>query len=296
VDAVLSQRAVEAHVARPLKLSVADAAHGIRQVANVNMARAIRAVTVERGKDPRDLALMAFGGGGPLHAVDVARLLGIRRVLISPVSGVFSAAGMLAAEAVHEFIRPLLAPLVTVPESTVRDAQEGMALDGRAALAGEGYGESAVQLRYAADVRYIGQSSQLTVHMPPGPYDAAALHTAFERLYRETFGYVAEGEPVELVNLRLSAIGTAASRLNFGGLRLEARALAGESGERLVSFARGEPLVTARLLPRAVVEQGAVAGPAIIESYDTTIVVPPGYTARAAGAGCIAIEMEETDA
>ena len=296
VDAVLSQRAVEAHVARPLKLSVADAAHGIRQVANVNMARAIRAVTVERGKDPRDLALMAFGGGGPLHAVDVARLLGIRRVLISPVSGVFSAAGMLAAEAVHEFIRPLLAPLVTVPESTVRDAQEGMALDGRAALAGEGYGESAVQLRYAADVRYIGQSSQLTVHMPPGPYDAAVLHTAFERLYRETFGYVAEDEPVELVNLRLSAIGTAASRLNFGGLRLEARALAGESGERLVSFARGEPLVTARLLPRAVVEQGAVAGPAIIESYDTTIVVPPGCTARAAGAGCIAIEMEETDA
>ena len=171
-----------------------------------------------------------------------------------------------------------------------------MALDGRAALAGEGYGESAVQLRYAADVRYIGQSSQLTVHMPPGPYDAAALHTAFERLYRETFGYVAEGEPVELVNLRLSAIGTAASRLNFGGLRFDTRALAGESGERLVSFARGEPLVTARLLPRAVVEQGAVAGPAIIESYDTTIVVPPGCTARAAGAGCIAIEMEETDA
>ena len=296
VDAVLSQRAVETHVARPLKLSVEDAAHGIRQVANVNMARAIRAVTVERGKDPRDLALMAFGGGGPLHAVDVARLLGIRRVLISPVSGVFSAAGMLAAEAVHEFIRPLLAPLVTVPESTVREAQGGMALDGRAALAGEGYGESAVQLRYAADVRYIGQSSQLTVQMPPGPYDAAALHAAFERLYRETFGYVAEGEQVELVNLRLSAIGTATSRLNFGGLQLHARAVAGETGVRLVSFARGEPLVTARLLPRAVVEQGAVAGPAIIESYDTTIVVPPGCTARGAGAGCIAIEMEETDA
>lgn len=89
VDASLSHRAVEMHIARPLKLSVEDAAHGIRQVANVNMARAIRAVTVERGKDPRDLALMAFGGGGPLHAVDVARLLGIKRVLISPVSGVF---------------------------------------------------------------------------------------------------------------------------------------------------------------------------------------------------------------
>ena len=259
------------------------------------MARAIRAVTVERGKDPRDLALMAFGGGGPLHAVDVARLLGINRVLISPVSGVFSAAGMLAAEAIHEFIRPLLAPLAVVKERTVREALESMAAEGRAALAVEGYGEGAVQFRYAADIRYLGQSSQLTVPMPPGPYDETMLHAAFERLYRETFGYIAEGEPVELANLRLSAIGTAASRLDFTRLSLNSHALAGESGERLVSFARGEPRIKARLLPRAAVEHGPVAGPAIIESYDTTIVVPPGCTARAAGAGCIAIDMEETD-
>jgi N-methylhydantoinase A len=171
-----------------------------------------------------------------------------------------------------------------------------MATDGRAALAVEGYSEGAVQLRYAADVRYLGQSSQLTVLMQHGAYDEAALHGAFEKLYRETFGYIAEGEPVELVNLRLSAVGTDASRLNFAGLRLDARALAGESGERLVSFARGEQRAKARLLPRAAVESAPIAGPAIIESYDTTIVVPPGCTARPADAGCIAIEMEETDA
>jgi N-methylhydantoinase A len=298
VDAALSRRAVEARVARPLGLPLEDAAHGIRQVANVNMARAIRAVTVERGKDPRDMALMAFGGGGPLHAVDVARLLGIRKVLISPVSGVFSAAGMLAAEAVHEFIRPLLAPLATVAESTARDALDSMAADGRAALAIEGYDAASVQLRYAADVRYLGQSSQLTVPMPHGPFDAEKLHAAFERLYGETFGYVADGEPVELVNLRLSAVGTAANRVDFASLSLDARALAGESGERRVSFGRGEAPVSARLLPRAAVELAPVSGPAIIESYDTTIVVPPGCTARAAGAGCITIEMEleESDA
>src|SRR5262245_2001178 len=296
VDASLSERAVETHVARPLKLSIEDAAHGIRQVANVNMARAIRAVTVERGKDPRDLALMAFGGGGPLHAVDVARLLGIRRVLISPISGVFSAAGMLAAEAVHEFIHPMLAPLAAVKEGAGWQALESMAAEGRAALAGEGYANHAVQLRAAADVRYLGQSSQLTVPIPPGPYDAKALHRAFERLYRDTFGYAAEGEPVELVNLRLSAIGTAVSRLDFGVLHLHARALAGETGERLVSFARGEPRVRARLTSRAALEHGPIAGPAIVESYDTTIVVPPGCTARGDGGGCIAIEMEATNA
>ena len=295
VDANLARRAVEDHVARPLGLTVEDAAHGIRQVANVNMARAIRAVTIERGKDPRDLALMAFGGGGPLHAIDVAQLLGIRRVLISPISGVFSAAGMLAAESVHEFVRPLLVPLFAVSAHLVQDALEAMAHEGRIALAGEGYDQSAVQYRYAADVRYSGQSSQLTVPISDEAYDADGLCAMFERVYFETFGYMAKGEPIELVNLRLSAIGTAAGRLAFGDLRLDARALAGESGERPVSFGRGLQRTLTRLVSRAAVEQGAIAGPAIIESYDTTVVVPPNCTARAAGCGCIAIDMGVSD-
>ena len=101
-----------------------------------------------RGKDPRDLALMAFGGGGPLHAVEVARLLGIRRVLISPVSGVFSAAGMLAAEAVHEFIRPLLAPLAEVDDTTVKKALDG--IDSIAALT------AAVPVIFAVLLGYFG--------------------------------------------------------------------------------------------------------------------------------------------
>jgi N-methylhydantoinase A len=253
-------------------------------------------VTVERGKDPRHLALMAFGGGGPLHAVDVARLLGMRRVLISPVSGVFSAAGMLAAEAVHEFVRPILASLAGADPLAVQNVMESLAADGHAALAGEGYDKAAIELRFAADMRYAGQSSQLMVQMRSGYYDAAALHADFERLYSETFGYVAAGEAVEIVNVRLSAIGKAATRLDFRRLSLDARALAGESGERMVSFSRGTQRVATRLVPRVAVENAAVAGPAIIESYDTTIVVPPGCTAFAAGSGCIAIEMGEADA
>jgi N-methylhydantoinase A len=295
VNATLSKRAVEEHVARPLQLSVDDAAHGIRQVANVNMARAIRAVTVERGKDPRDMVLMAFGGGGPLHAVNVARLLGIHRVLITPVSGVFAAAGMLAAETVHEFVHPILIPFVDVAETFVQNLLGDMVDDGRAALASEGYDEDAVEFRFAADIRYLGQSSQLMIQMPSESYAAADLRAAFERSYRETFGYIADGEPLELVNLRLSAIGKAESRLEFGTLNLDSRALAAEKGERLVSFGRGAPRIPVRVLPRAVAQATDVAGPAIIESYDTTIVVPPGCTARPAGAGCIAIEIEEMD-
>ncbi|WP_431305613.1 hydantoinase/oxoprolinase family protein [Sediminicoccus sp. BL-A-41-H5] len=294
VDAALSRAAIATRVADPLKLTVEEAAHGIRQVANVNMARAIRAVTVERGKDPRDLALMAFGGGGPLHAVDVARLLGIRRVLISPVAGVFSAAGMLAAEAVHEFVHPLLKPLAQVTPAELTAAREEMARAGHAALAHEGYAAETVELRFAADLRYSGQSSQLTV--PVSDFAAGALHAGFERLYGETFGYTAAGEAVELVNLRLSAIGRAEGRIDFPSLSLDARALAGAVGERLVSFARGQPPVATRLLPRAALSDGPVHGPAILESYDTTIIVPPGCTARAAGSGTVVIEMEATDA
>jgi N-methylhydantoinase A len=170
-----------------------------------------------------------------------------------------------------------------------------MAVAGSAALAGEGYDSAAVQLRYAADMRYLGQSSQLTVQIRDGCYEAAALLAGFEKLYFETFGYIAEGEPVELVNLRLSAVGKAASRLDFNRLILDPRALAGESGERLVSFSRGAPRIATRLVARAAVEEGPIAGPAIVESYDTTILVPPHCTARAAGAGCIAIEMEARD-
>ncbi|UPY38741.1 hydantoinase/oxoprolinase family protein [Sediminicoccus sp. KRV36] len=294
VDAELSRAAIATRIAAPLRLSVEEAAHGIRQIANVNMARAIRAVTVERGKDPRDLALMAFGGGGPLHAVDVARLLGIRRVLISPVAGVFSAAGMLAAEAVHEFVHPLLMPLAQVTAAQLEAARQGLAQGGHAALAHEGYAAETVELRFAADLRYAGQSSQLTV--PLRDFAAGALHAGFERLYGETFGYTSPGEAVELVNLRLSAIGRADGRIDFPSLSLDARALAGAEGERLVSFARGEAPVPTRLLPRAALADGPVQGPAILESYDTTIIVPPGCTARAAGSGTVVIDMEPADA
>ncbi len=291
VDAGLSRAAIAARIAGPLGISVEEAAHGIRQVANVNMARAIRAVTVERGKDPRDLALMAFGGGGPLHAVDVARLLGIKRVLISPVAGVFSAAGMLAAEAVHEFVDPLLMPLAEVAPARIAAAQDALAIQGRAALAHEGYAADAVELRFAADLRYAGQSSQLTV-----PFEAGDLRASFERVYGETFGYTAAGAAVELVNLRLSAIGRAAGRIDFPSLSLEASALAGATGERMVSFARGAPPIATRLLPRAALSAGPVPGPAILESYDTTIIIPPGCVAASIGSGCVAIDMGEADA
>jgi N-methylhydantoinase A len=294
VDPAAAQAAVAQHVGTPLGLSTLDAAHGIRHIANVNMARAIRAVTVERGRDPRDMTLVAFGGSGPTHAVDVARLLGTRRVIVPVMAGVFSAAGMLAADAEHDFLRAVTSRLEASDPAQLEAVAAALRQQGRAALAAEGYDASAVSMVLKADLRFVGQSSELTIAMGEGAIDRAALDAlrlAFLQAYRETFGYAAD-EPVELVNLRVSARGHRDDRLAFDGLQVDRAALAGTRGERLASFARGAPAVATPVLARADLGTTERPGPFIIESYDTTIVVPPAVRVRADAVGNLLLELD----
>lgn len=293
VNPALAAQAIQTHVAGPLGIGLTAAAHGIRAVANAGMARAIRAVTVERGRDPREMALMAFGGGGPLHAVDLARILGITHVVVAPMSGVFSAAGMLAADVEHSLVRALLLPLDTAAQGAVQAALDALLAEGRRDLAGEGYACGSIVLRLAADVRYLGQSSELTVSLPGAVFDPAArqaLGESFRTAYAAIFGYRSD-DPLELVNLRLTAVGIAPGRLSFDTLRLSGAALYGQTGRRAAWFTAGTPAVDALLLPRSAIGPERVHGPAIIESYDTTIALPPGATARAGTAGAILIEV-----
>jgi len=296
VDIDLARRAVSRHVAAPLGLSLIDAAHGIREVANVNMARAIRAVTIERGRDPRDMTLAAFGGSGPVHAVEVARLLGVRRVICPVMAGVFCSAGMLAADAERDFMRAVLRPLDAVPAARLQGLYDELLEQGRATLAGEGYAAADVSFVLKADLRYAGQSSDLSIVVGQGraaAIDAGVLERLrddFQRTYRETFGY-SNDEPLELVNLRVLARGHRQDRLSFAGIRVDQGALAGEQGMRMASFARGEALIPTPVIPRSEVAATPRAGPLVIESYDTTIVVPPGCTARADEAGNVIIEI-----
>ncbi len=294
VDPAAAQAAVARDVGAPLGLSALDAAHGIRHIANVNMARAIRAVTVERGRDPRDMTLVAFGGSGPTHAVDVARLLGTRRVIVPVMAGVFSAGGMLAADAEHDFLRAATCRLESADAAQLEAVAAALRAQGREALAAEGYGAEAVSMVLKADLRFVGQSSELTLALRDGAVDRTALNAlraAFLVAYRETFGYAAD-EPVELVNLRLSARGHRGDRLAFDALRVDAAALAGSAGERLASFARGAPPVTTPVIARSEIGARKRAGPLIIESYDTTIVVPPGAGARADAVGNVLLELD----
>jgi N-methylhydantoinase A len=293
VDPRLSREAVQEHIAAPLQLDLTQAAHGIRRVANVNMARAMRAVTIERGRDPRDMTMIAFGGGGPLHAVDVARLLGVKRVIAPVMAGVFCSAGMLSADAEHCFVKAVLRPLADCDGASVQAAIDALCRQGREVLGSEGYGSHAVDIQVSADLRYLGQSSELTVPLAGAFADAAvqaALARDFNVMYERTFGYSSE-EPLELVNVRIFAYGRSAQRLDFAKSGVDGSALAGVSGERYVSFDPDtEPCLT-RLMPRSEMTAKPLSGPLIIESYDTTIVVPPDARACADAIGNIIIEL-----
>jgi N-methylhydantoinase A len=285
--------AIRKHIAEPLKLSVEEAAHGVRQIANVSMARAIRSVTVERGRDPRDMTIIAFGGGGPLHAVDVARILGVKRVIAPVMSGVFSAAGMLTADVEHNFVRSALRRLGDATPQWLSTLQEELAHEGRETLAEEGYHGDRAELRFALDLRYIGQSSELTIPIDESLAESGKFADLAERFYAEynaTYGYVTD-EPIEIAALRLTAIGKA-PRLEFRSATVDTAATRGLSGTRLVSFERGQPATPTRLIARGDVTSEVQAGPAVIESYDTTIVVPPGATFSADEIGNIVIDIE----
>jgi N-methylhydantoinase A len=289
LEAGRAHEAIARDVARPLGLSVLEAAHGIREVANANMARAIRAVTIERGRDPRDYTLIAFGGSGPVHAVDVARALEIRRVLVPISPGVFTAVGMLASELQHHFVRAHAGPLAALDRTAATAALEAMAREARALLASEGYAADAVMLACAADLRYEGQGSELTVALPNPQLDdtaVAALISGFRTEYAATYGYATD-EPLELVNLRLVAAAASSDRLDFRALRVAARPTA--AGRRPVVFGRGAPAVDTPVCPRESVS--TLEGPAIIEAYDSTVVLPPGSSAAADAGGNLVISV-----
>ena len=287
----LAVAAIERVVAKPLGLDVMAAAHGIRAVANATMARAIRSVTVERGRDPRDLALVAFGGNGGGHAAEIAGLLGITRVIVPPLAGVFSALGMLAADVEHTFVRTLLVRLDRLEVSDLSAAMSALAGEARRRLEADGYGGAAAELVWLAELRYEGQASELAVPFTDDPGMTSRMATDFARAYRETYGYV-DHSAVELVKVRLIGRGLRSRRLSFEGLVVAERASAARAATRSVSFARGQPPRSTPVIGRGDLAAEPRPGPLLIEEFDSTILVPPGSRVSRNAWGCVVIELE----
>jgi len=274
IDKDKAARAITTHIAEPLGITLAEAAHGIRAVANAAMGRAVRAVTVERGRDPRDLALVAMGGNGGIHAIDLARQLGIGRVIVPPLSGVFSAVGMLAADIEHTHLRTILVPLGDVTASDLASWMEALADDIRARLARDGYSGERVELIWQADLRHEGQATELTVAFPSGAEARRSMRERFLAEYLKTYGYRDE-TAIELVKIRLIGRGLRAQRLDFAAMHVTERAAGNGSGSRAVSFGRDQSFTDTPILTRASIDGKARPGPLIIDEFDATIVVPP---------------------
>jgi N-methylhydantoinase A len=283
---------LDEHVAQPLGIGVVEAAHGIRSVANALMARAIRAVTVERGRDPRDLALVAIGGNGGGHAVDIARQLGISHVLVPALSGVFSAVGMLAADVEHTLVTTMLAPLGQLQPATLEAAMAHLRQAGEERLAADGYAPARRQFVWSAELRYEGQASELPVAFEdPRP---ELLARDFTAAYRALYGYDDDSD-IELVRLRLVARGLRDKRLDFADVRFEELPSAMHQESRAVAAQRGHPPVTMPVVARAVLGETPRPGPFIVEEFDATIVVPAGARARRDAAGTVHIEVGASD-
>ena len=266
--------AIERHIAAPLGLSWQRAAQGILQIATANIVRAIRAMSVERGHDPRHMTLIAFGGAGPLHAVDVARALDIPRVLIPYYSGVFSAHGILSVDIAYDAQRTWLRSLSAI------DAAELAALTGEmreallARAAADGFMPAELVIAWSADLRYQGQSHALTVDLPTADSEGlAASRTAFLAEHRRRYGHASETLPVELLNLRLKI---SRPRPTAGEAATASTRTAEPAGRRQV-WLSAEACVECPVYRRTELpENWRAIGPLVIEQFDTLTLIGAG--------------------
>jgi N-methylhydantoinase A/oxoprolinase/acetone carboxylase beta subunit len=283
LDPERARVSIEQNAARPLGLSVEQAALGIHRVVNANMAEGIRLVSVKRGIDPRRFALVPLGGGGPVHATALARELGIRRVVVPEHPGVLSAAGLLAAPIEHEAASAFHERLDRT--SLSRLEQELAALDARCKelMKVEGVPAASVEVHYYADVCYVGQSYHIEIPLILGADSIARIQRDFFAAHDRIYGHSTEGL-VQFVNLR--AVHQAPPS-DWGN----ARRYLSQAGDPLKSIRpilteQSHGFVDARIYERHRIGQGVIVhGPAIVEQMDTTTVVEPGWQAEVDAGG-----------
>jgi N-methylhydantoinase A len=270
LDLAASRKSLEG-VAKRLGMSIEDLAHGVYRIAVSNMCRAIRAISTERGKDPRDFDLIAFGGNGALFAAAVARELELPRVIIPPAAGIFSAFGLLYSDLEHHFTQTLLGRLDQTDMAHAETLWQRLEGEALRALEREGYGRERAKLQRFAELRYLSQSHELSVPWQP---TLKALAERFEQEHERTYGHRGHDGIVELVNLHLVASGIDQAPRVPEALEYRGR-LSRSTSERKAYF-DGQWHAAAILTRDAV---GKLGGPAVIHEFDTTVLVPPGFSA-----------------
>jgi N-methylhydantoinase A len=280
------------------------AAAAIVDVVTANMAAALRIVSVERGYDPREFALVAFGGGGPVHAARLAEELEIRQVLVPPIPGGFSALGLVASDIRRDYARTFYTLLKDADRAAVGAACEAMEAAAQETLQRAGVPAARREISRSADLRYRRQAYELTVPMAPGPVTSetlARLAADFHDKHRLTYGHANPDEPVQMVHLRVAAVGRldgfALGRAGQTGADgpAGARATSPGAGARTAYFKETGPRSCPVLTRDALAPGDERTGPLIVEAADTTIVVPPAWRLRARAGGFILLEASAND-
>ncbi|MSO75778.1 MAG: hydantoinase/oxoprolinase family protein [Alphaproteobacteria bacterium] len=289
IDAKAAAAAIGKQIGEPLGQTAIEAAAGIIAVVNNGMAEALRIVSVERGHDPREFSLVAFGGAGPVHAARLAEELDIPEVVIPPIPGGFSALGLIATDLRRDYVRTLYTGLAEADLGRLTGVFSRMESDARLMLAEAKVPEDRRELTRSADVRYSRQAYELTVPMAAGPITRAsldALAQTFHDRHRQTYGHDSPGEAVHLVNVRLTATGRL-DRVNIA----QASKGGGDAtkGRRDVWFSETGMQPCPIMARERLAVGGELVGPVIVEAADSTIVVPPGWRARVDAGGFIVL-------
>ncbi len=283
LDVEAARRGIEARIARPLGLSVAQAAWGIHQIVNTNMELATRVVSIERGYDPRRLAFAAFGGSGPVHGCRLAQALGIPRVILPAAAGVTSAIGLLAADVKFDLSRSYVTRLGRLDAAYLRRIVEEMVATGTEVVREAGV-SGPLTVERTADLRYVGQGYELTVALPDDPVDdgiAARLREAFNAVYAHRYGYADPDAEVELITVGVAVLG-AGPEVRLPAHRPGTRHVdEARKPDRAVYFPERGEYVPCPIYDRGRLPTGArVAGPAVVEEAESTTVLPPGALAE----------------
>ena len=294
LDAGAAREAVS-ELAESLGMSIEAAADGVLTIINSNMANAIRSRTVQKGHDPREFSLVAFGGAGPLHGVDVARDLGIPEVIIPPYPGITSAAGLLTTDLKYDAIRTEFQVSSNADGVRLTRDFETMQTGLVDQFKADGLEAGAVTYQRSGDLRYVGQGYELRVPVADGPVDDASLANifkAFENIHTAEYGHVFEDNPIEIVNIRVTGVG------QMPKIELPIQSPGGKLDDALLKEAQcyfrldGEQQIMATPLyerDKLPVDQ-TFKGPAIVLQKDTTTVIPPGAKATAQAGGNLLIE------
>jgi N-methylhydantoinase A len=291
LSAEAARKAILEQVATPLGKSPLEAAWGVLTITVASMTRAVKAVSTYRGRDPRDFTLVTFGGNGPIVAAQIARALNMRRVIVPPAAGVFSALGLLYADTEHEFVNTIMTRTETLTDASLSEHFTKLDEQAFAAMMAGGYARDTIELVHQGDLRYAGQAYELTISASGSePLSVASLINAFHEEHQRTYGYRSDGAPTDLVTVRVIA------RVPCGAPParrvLQEIAPTAPAARREAFFGREYGSFSTPILARADLGSKPCRGPIIIEEYDATCLVPPNACATLDELGNIAIELE----